>query len=241
VTSKIVYFPGCFANYYNPDIGKSLVEVMERNGVEVIVPNTRCCGMPQMANSNIKGARKNFDINVKMLAEAASPGYDILTTCPSCNMMLTSEGQEFFESDEARLVSSRVYDACHYLSHLAARRALNTNFGRINMRVFYHNPCHLRVQNIGDAVSLMKLIPGLHAAGISTSCCGMGGSYGMKATNYARSVEVAQKVWEEVRASEADIVATDCGGCGLQIQAGTGARIMHPVTVLSRAYAHFHR
>ena len=212
MNSKIVYFTGCFANYYDPDIGKSLVKVMERNGFEVIVPDTRCCGMPQMANANIKGAKKNFDINVKILAEAAAPGYDIVTTCPSCNMMLRVEGLEFFESDEARLVSERVYDACEYLSRLAGRRALNTDFGEMDLRVFYHNPCHLRVQNIQDAVGLMRLIPGLRVVGINTNCCGMGGSYGMKAKNYDRSVEIAQKVWDEVKASQADIVVTECGG-----------------------------
>ena len=58
----------------------------------------------------------------------------------------------------------------------------------------------------------MRLIPGLRVVGINTNCCGMGGSYGMKAKNYDRSVEIAQKVWDEVKASQADIVVTECGG-----------------------------
>ncbi len=81
---------------------------MEKNGFEVIVPDTKCCGMPQMANSNLSGARKNFDFNVKTLAKAARPGYDILTTCPeSCNMMLRREGLPFFDSKEARFCGKK--------------------------------------------------------------------------------------------------------------------------------------
>ena len=150
--------------------------------------------------------------------------------------MLRGEGAAFFDSDEGRSISGSVYDACEYLSHLPGR-GLDSDFGALSVRVFYHNPCHLKVRNIKDTVSLFGLIPGLEVAGISTSCCGMGGSYGMKKKNYGRSTEIGRKVFEEVRASKADVVATECGGCGLQIRAGTGARIVHPVTLLSNAYA----
>ncbi len=239
MTNKIVYFTGCFADYYGPDIGKSFIEVMEKNGFEVIVPNTKCCGMPQMANSNLRGAKKNFDFNVKTLTKAAASGYDILTTCPSCNMMLRKEGLPFFDSEEARFVANRVYDASEYLLRLHNQGKLNTELGEVRLRVFYHNPCHLKVQNLTAAVDLMKLIPGLEIVGINTNCCGMGGSYGMKKQNFDRSKEIANKVWEEVKAAQVDVVATDCGGCGLQVQAGTGAKIMHPMMVFNQAYKAF--
>jgi glycerol-3-phosphate dehydrogenase subunit C len=239
VTNRIVYFTGCFADYYDPDIGKSFIEVMEKNGFEVIVPDTKCCGMPQMANSNLRGAKKNFDFNVKALTKAAAPGYDILTTCPSCNMMLRKEGLPFFDSEEAQFVANRVYDACEFLLRLHKEGKLNTDFGEVQLRVFYHNPCHLKVQKLTAAVDLMKLIPGLQVVGVNTNCCGMGGSYGMKKQNFDRSQEIGQKVWNEVKAAKVDAVVTDCGGCGLQVQAGTGARIMHPMMVLNQAYKAF--
>jgi glycerol-3-phosphate dehydrogenase subunit C len=234
-----VYFTGCFADYYGPDIGKSFVEVMEKNGFEVIVPDTKCCGMPQMANSNLDGAKKNFDFNVKALTKAAQPGYDILSTCPSCNMMLRREGLPFFDSEEARFVAKNVYDACEYLLRLHGQGKLNTNFGELRLRVYYHNPCHLRVQNLAAAVDLMKMIPGIEVVGVNLNCCGMGGSYGMKTQNFVRSQEIASKVWNEVKAANVDVVVTDCGGCGLQVQAGTGVRIMHPLMILNQSYKAF--
>jgi len=236
VTNKVVYFTGCFADYYGPDIGKSFVEVMEKNGFEVIVPDTKCCGMPQMANSNLGGARKNFDFNVKALTKAAKPGYDILTTCPSCNMMLRREGLPFFDSEEARFVAKNVYDASEYLLRLHDQGKMNTNFGELRMSIYYHNPCHLRVQNLISSVDLMKMIPGVEIVGVNLSCCGMGGSYGMKKQNFDRSQKIASKVWKEVKEANLDIVATECGGCGLQIQSGTGAKIMHPLSVLNQSY-----
>ena len=37
MTEKVVYFSGCYANYYDPRIGEAFVEVMETNGIEVLV------------------------------------------------------------------------------------------------------------------------------------------------------------------------------------------------------------
>lgn len=30
MADRVVYYPGCFANYYNPEIGKAFVFVMEK-------------------------------------------------------------------------------------------------------------------------------------------------------------------------------------------------------------------
>ncbi|MCX7965491.1 MAG: heterodisulfide reductase-related iron-sulfur binding cluster [Syntrophorhabdaceae bacterium] len=237
MADKVVYFTGCFSNYYDPEIGKALVKIMERNGIEVIVPEQKCCGMPMMANSNLEGAKKNYNFNVKSLAEAASSGYKIITTCPSCNMMLKREGLPFFDSEQARFVSANIYDASEYLLELLNKGKLDTNFNEMNVKVFYHNPCHLKVQNIIDApLKLLKLIPGLEIVKVNTSCCGMGGSYGMKKINFDRSQKIGKKVWEEIMASGADIIVTECGGCGLQIKAGTGVKVMHPLVLLNQAY-----
>ena len=240
MAEKTVYYPGCFSNYYDPEIGKALINVMERNGIDVLIHEQTCCGMPMMANSNMKGAAKKFKKAVTSLARTASPGHAIITTCPSCNFMLKQEGPHFFDSKEARFVSNRIYDASEYLLHLHSQGRLNTNFGHMPLKVFYHNPCHLKVQNITEGpVTLIKMIPGLEVITVNTNCCGMGGSYGMKKANYELSVEIAQKVWEDVKASGVDTIVTECGGCGLQIEAGTGMRAKHPIVLLHEAYHAF--
>jgi len=237
---KIVYYAGCFANYYDPEIGKSFIEVMERNGFEVIIPDEKCCGMPMLANGNVKGAAKNVKFNLKSLTRAASPGYDILTTCPSCNLMLRSECVTFFDSEEARFVSEHIYDASEYLNKLNRKGELNTKFGRMDLKVFYHAPCHMKVQDLTyESVNLLKLIPGLSVVKVNTACCGMGGSYGMKKVNYDLAIEIAGKVWEEVKTAQPDKGVTECGGCKLQIEAGTGINVVHPQMLLREAYGSY--
>jgi len=240
VSNKVVYFTGCWANYYGPDIGKAFVEVMRRNGFDVLVPEQKCCGMPMMANANLKGGEKNFRFNVKSLYAAAAPGYDILTTCPSCNMMLRKEGRKFFDSEEAKWVSGHIFDADEYLLRLHREGRLNTNFQKTPLKVFYHNPCHLKVQGLTkEPLDLLKLVPGVEVVGTNYYCCGLSGSYGMKKQNYDRSVEIAQRVWGEAKSSGAEAVVTECGGCGLRIEEGTGLKILHPMMILEQAYKAF--
>jgi glycerol-3-phosphate dehydrogenase subunit C len=196
--------------------------------------------MPMMANSNMKGAAKKFKKAITSLARAASPDAAIITTCPSCNFMLKTEGLRFFDSKEARFVSKHIYDASEYLLEIHRQGRLNTNFGYMPLKVFYHNPCHLKVQNITEGpVTLIKMIPGLEVITVNTNCCGMGGSYGMKKANFELSAKIAQKVWEDVKASGVDTIVTECGGCGLQIEAGTGMHAKHPIVLLHEAYHAF--
>jgi glycerol-3-phosphate dehydrogenase subunit C len=235
---KVVYFSGCYANYFDPQIGVAFVEVMEKNGFEVLVAQQKCCGVPMMSNGDVEGAKKNYSILVHALAEMAAPDLDIITTCPSCNFMLKKEGPTFFDSDEARLVASRTWDAPEYLVRLSRQGRLNTSFGKTPLKVMYHNPCHLKVQGIRrESVALLELIPGVGVCKVVDSCCGMGGSFGMKAAHYDLSVKIARKLWQEIDDADVDRVATECGTCMLQIEARQKAKkAVHPIVVLNDAY-----
>jgi len=234
---RVIYYPGCFANYYNPEIGRAFFYVMERNGFEVIISSQLCCGMPMMANANLKGAERNFRKIVEELYRLSEGKYPILTTCPSCNMMLKKEGKEFFGDDKADYVSLNVKDASEFLVYLDKNGELDRRFGRLELRVLYHNPCHMKVQGkVEDSLYLIRLIPGVEVVGANYACCGMGGSYGMKDKNFQISRKIAQRVWELVKEKRPDVVVTECGGCGLQIKAGTGVKVLHPLELLKQAY-----
>ena len=238
MTEKVVYFSGCYANYFDPQIGVAFVEVMETNGIEVLVAEQKCCGIPMMSNGDIEGAKKNFNEMVRSLSDMAAPDLDIITTCPSCNLMLKKEGLSFFASEEARSVSNRVLDAPEYLNRLFRQGKLDTRFEETPLRVMYHNPCHLKVQGIRrETVTLLELIPGIGVTKVVDSCCGMGGSYGMKAAHYDMSVQIARKLWEEIEDASVDCVATECGTCMLQIEARQKAKkAVHPVVLMNDAY-----
>lgn len=79
-----VYFAGCTAAYIFPQVGRAVVEVLERSGVRVYVPPQQCCGMPHLAegdrNTTLHLARSTMD----GLLESVQAGDDLITSCPTC-------------------------------------------------------------------------------------------------------------------------------------------------------------
>ena len=235
---KAAYYTGCFANYYYPEVGQAMVKVLRRNGIEVIVPDQVCCALPMIAKGNTRAAYKSMEHNTRALGQAISDGYVSITTCSSCGLMIKRDYPRLLGSEEAKKLSQNIYHFSEYLLLLHNRGELDTNFQSIPQTVFYHTPCHLRAQAIGDVtVKLLQLIPGIIIERISTECCGMGGAYGYEKVNYQLSKDIAAKLYSEIKESPTDRIVTDCGGCKLQIEAGTGRKVEHPIILLQEAYS----
>jgi glycerol-3-phosphate dehydrogenase subunit C len=69
----------------------------------------------------------------------------------------------------------------------------------------------------------------------NTTCCGMGGTFGIKARNAALSEAIARPVMEKILASGAEAVVTSCGMCRTQLAHGTGLAVYHPMELLAAA------
>jgi len=234
---RAAYYTGCFANYYDPEVARALVTVLERNGVEVLLPGQKCCGMPMMAAKNMNGARGNARYNIASLSAVVEKGYDIVTSCPSCSLMIKREYLSLFDSAEARLVAEHLYYVDEYLMLISGQGGLDTKLREISASVFYHVPCHLKAQHLAEgSLQLLHLIPGLSIEQVNAVCCGMGGYHGYKRAHSPLSREIGTKLFQEIDSTQADIIVTGCAACKLQIEAGTGARAIHPVILLQEAY-----
>lgn len=68
---KVVFFSGCFINYYAPEVGMDLVAVMQRNKREVIVPEgLDCCGSPLVGKGYLDEAVEKARTNIVLEAPA---------------------------------------------------------------------------------------------------------------------------------------------------------------------------
>jgi len=85
---KLAYFAGCSARFLFPDVGKALVNVLERNGCEVEYLPQRCCGMPSFLEGDRKKTLALAAFNVDRLTEVINEGYKIVCSCPTCGYVL---------------------------------------------------------------------------------------------------------------------------------------------------------
>jgi glycerol-3-phosphate dehydrogenase subunit C len=238
---QIVYFHGCGTEYYEPWEGEKVVAILEHNGFSVVVPKQDCCGLPLQSSGLFEDARKVVLRLARALApHVRDPDTVIVGNATSCTLMLKREAREFLglEDDPAlKVVSERTYDICEFLLELHARGELKTDFRPVNERVAYHAPCQQQGHYIGKpALELLALIPGLEVDEMNARCCGIAGTYGLKAEKYDIAMAVGADLFDQVRASGAQTVACDSETCRWQITHGTGHSSVHPIDFLHRAY-----
>jgi glycerol-3-phosphate dehydrogenase subunit C len=236
---QVVYFHGCSTNYYEPRVGKAAVEVLERNGFEVILAKQGCCGLPLLSNGAFKDARGYHEYNLAQLLPYAQRGIPIVGTSTSCTLTLKEEAPELLGMHEtaARLVAENTYDIFEFLRLLHERGELDTNFKPITRTLPYHAPCQQRAHGIGrPALDILELVPGLHLNESSAACCGLAGSYGYKAERYQIAMDVGAGLFDFVRASGSDLAICDSEICRWQIAHGAGVAMQHPIELLREAY-----
>jgi glycerol-3-phosphate dehydrogenase subunit C len=238
---KIVYFHGCGTEFYEPWEGEKVVAVLEHNGFTVVTPEQDCCGLPLQSSGLFPDARRAVLKLARALdSHLGDPETLIVGNATSCTLMLKREAREILslEDDPAlKRVSERTYDICELLLELHAAGELRTDFSELNETIAYHAPCQQQGHGIGKpALELFALIPGLEVREMDARCCGIAGTYGLKAEKYAIAQEVGRPLFEQVRASGAGTVACDSETCRWQISHNTARASVHPIDYLYRAY-----
>jgi glycerol-3-phosphate dehydrogenase subunit C len=238
---KAVYFHGCGTEYYEPAEGERVVAILEHNGFEVEVPKQDCCGLPLQSSGLFDNARKVvLRLARRLAAHVRDPDTIIVGNATSCTLMLKREAREILsleDDPDLKLVSERTYDICELLLELHDRGELRTDFQPVDETVAYHAPCQQQGHWIGKpALDLLALIPGLQVTEMTARCCGIAGTYGLKAEKYDVAMAVGAPLFEQVRASGAAVVACDSETCRWQLTKATERPAIHPVDLLYRAY-----
>jgi glycerol-3-phosphate dehydrogenase subunit C len=234
---KIALFHSCFVNYYSVNQGIAAVEVLEKNGFEVIVPKQVCCGMPFLDGGEIDKATANMHENLKSFRDCISEKIPIVSIGPTCTYVLKNEFAYFTQDADADSMGNLTKDLSEFLMELKAKGELNMDFQSTPSRkIVYQIPCHLRAQNMGyKSMDLLRSIPNVKVQ-LVEQCSAMDGTWGMKKQFYDISLKMAGKLFRELKESPAEIVCTDCPLSALQIEQGTQKVPLHPVEILHRAY-----
>ena len=235
----VAYFHGCATQEYEPEVGAALVRVLERNGVRVTFPPQACCGLPLISNGDFDAGRRFAGRLVARLLDAAGDPGVIVANSTSCGMTLKAKYRELLGMEDERTarVSRAVYDICEYLAGLADDGELDTAFRPLRATAIYHPQCQLMAHGVGTpALDLLALVPGLQVELSTVGCCGMAGTYGVKAEKYDIAMQVGAGLWEQAAALRPDFLVCDSETCRWHIAKATGLPVYHPVQVLDHAY-----
>jgi FAD/FMN-containing dehydrogenase/Fe-S oxidoreductase len=237
---SVAYFVDIFANYNDPLIAESVVEILHHNDIEVYVPPRQSgCGMAPLAYGDVETSRETVQHNLLVLSDLAREGYPILCSEPTAALMLRHDALDLLDDPDARLVAAQTVESTAFLWDLYQQGNLRTDFQPLPLAVAHHVPCHLKAlgrQPVGPA--LLSLIPHLRVQTIDVSCSGMAGTFGLKAENYEASLAAGRPMLEQLRRPRAWFGSTECSTCRIQMEDAAAVRTLHPAQYLALAYGY---
>jgi Fe-S oxidoreductase len=226
---KVLYFAGCYASYINPDIGEASIEILEKLGCDVTFPEQYCCGIPFLSKGMTDDAKDRITKNLEAWGRQAEEADYVVVSCSSCGLSLLKEWQYLMSDELIDKISAKLI----HITSLVNMRKGRLKLKESKLKLAYHKSCHMKVQkDNGASVAMLESLPGVTVTDLNSSCCGMAGSWGMKAENVKLSKEIGSPMLKRLNDSQADYGVTDCPTCAIQMQHCGNKPVRHPVEVL---------
>ncbi|MBV5305182.1 MAG: (Fe-S)-binding protein [Desulfobulbaceae bacterium] len=241
---KVAFFTGDSLNYFYPDAGMDLIEVLTANNIEIHIPKAQnCCGVPVLVHGDIETvrtlARNNIDAFDKTGCEY------LITGCGSCGGAWQHDYSDILAADpvyapRAEYWAKRTYDISTFLTRVITLRQPK---GRVERVVTYHDSCHLKksMKVFAEPREILKSIPGITFKEMSApdACCGSGGSYVL--SHYETSSIIGRKKIEDINRTKADTVSVGCPACMMQLldnvhRGGEEQAVVHYISLLAESY-----
>lgn len=183
---KIGLFIPCFIDQLYPQAGLATLELLEKQGMEVVYPEKQtCCGQP-MANTGCeKDVRKLARKFLRLFR-----GFDyVVSPSASCVVMVKEQYPQYVGDDPAFAhLQSHIYEICEFLHDVLKIDHLASSFP---YKVGLHNSCHghrllglaspseLGIPYFSKLENLLGLVQGIElvSLGRPDECCGFGGTF----------------------------------------------------------------
>jgi L-lactate dehydrogenase complex protein LldE len=177
----VTLFIPCFVDLFYPQVGISMVKILERLGHKVkSIEAPACCGQPAFNTGYWHESEPVAEKLIDQLKDAEA----VAVASGSCGAMIKVFYPELFAGTKHEKPALEVAGKCYEFSDFLVRRLGVTELGaRFQARVTFHDGCHsLREMHIHDAPRrLMAQVRGLQLVEMSEKvCCGFGGTFSAK-------------------------------------------------------------
>ena len=209
---KVYYFGTCLIDLCYPQAGMAGIELIQREGIEVLFPQQQsCCGQPAYNSGFPEEARKVARQQLK----AFPHDYPIVVPSGSCGGMLKHHYPKLFadqpEAAEAQRFSSRVVELTEFLVKVLAIQL--EDLGQ-PIKVTWHSSCSaLREMRVIDySKALLRQLQNVELIELQREreCCGFGGSFSVKQADLS-SAMVNDKVADIEQTGASVVLSGDCG------------------------------
>lgn len=216
---EVIFYAGCTASYRQQKIAQASVRVIHRAGVPLntLGQDEYCCTSPSLRTGQWDNT---YECAEKVINSTERKGATtMVTACAGCFKTITHDFKEYY--------SGPTFEVMHfteYVLKLLKQKKIKFS-GELKAKVTYHDPCHLgRHSGVFEPPrEILKRMPGVEFVEMphnrmDSICCGAGGGYKSAYNEFATNI-AAERV-KEALSTGAEIIATACPFCVLNLQHG---------------------
>ena len=229
---KVAYFIQCLTDRLYPEMATATVEVLQKLGCEVSLPEGQhCCGLPNMDSGDKPGARVLAKQTIEVL-EQSQADY-IVTGAASCAIMMLHDYGHLLQDEpdwanRAIKLAIRVMDFNTFMDRVAKLEAGSLAAPQHQhpaASVTYHNFCQSgNVLGLSEEPRRLIRALGVELKEMEESnvCCGFGGA---SSADYPEvSERILERKFGNVEQSGANTIVTDNPGCIMHMRGGADAQ-----------------
>jgi len=235
----VTLFIPCFVDALFPRAGISMVQILERLGHTVAVPEEIvCCGQPPFNSGYWDEARAVAAKVLRQLKDAEI----IVIGSGSCGAMLKVFYPELFKNtpqlELAKQISARTWEFSEFLVKKLGVTDLGAKFPH---KVTFHDGCH-GLRELGVKKSPRALLAGVRELQLvemseAETCCGFGGTFATKFPTI--STAMGEVKCESAAETGAEFIVSNDSSClmhlqGLLSQQGSALKTIHLAEVLNQ-------
>lgn len=228
---KVALFATCLVDMFQTNVGIATVELLERLGCEVELPDSQvCCGQPAYNSGYVNESKEAMK---RMINTFQHADY-VVSPSGSCTTMF-KEYPRLFKDDpawkgEAEELAAKTYELTQFIVDVLQVEDVGA---KLEARVTYHTSCHMtRLLGVKEApIKLLENVEKLEYVSLpnAQNCCGFGGTFSIKMGDISKQM-VDEKV-QHISEIDADIIIGSDPGCLMNI-GGRINRMGHPIKVM---------
>jgi Fe-S oxidoreductase len=236
---KVYLFCDEFTNYYDVEIGKIAIQLLEKMGYEVLIPKHVESGRSFLSKGLVKQAAEIINQNIDLLSSVVNDDIPLIGIEPSAILSFRDEYIDLatpLNKEKAFKLSKQTFTIEEFVANEYEKGNIAEHlFIKDKKTIAVHGPCYQKVLSSQHFSNTMLSIPKNYQVHfIPSGCCGMAGSFGYESEHFEVSQQVGELVlFPTVRNFSSDTMVAAAGtSCRHQIKDGTQRIALHPVEIL---------
>ncbi|QMW03099.1 FAD-binding and (Fe-S)-binding domain-containing protein [Spirosoma foliorum] len=237
-SGTVLLFADEFTNYNDVEVGQKAIQLLERLGYTVALPDHAESGRTYLSKGLVDEAKKLAIRNVTIFKDLITDETPLIGLEPSAILAFRDEYPDLVPA-ELKADAQRIAKNVFLFEEWLAREA---DAGRIDRSLFtaktelvkVHGHCHQKaLSSMIPVKKVLSLPQNYNVQLIPSGCCGMAGSFGFEEEHYELSMQIGELVlFPAVRKAEDAIISAAGTSCRHQIKDGTGRKAQHPAEIL---------